>query len=150
MNAKLIFRSSAGVLFFILLFSKPYIARCQTNPNDNAPVKKEVRIEIDSVVDADGNVNAKRTIFIDGQEMPADFVWTEADMPPVANVQKKVIIINTDGDGNLPPLPPLPELNGAGANGQVIIIKEVETTNSKKHRRKHGKQPHIEVIEIVE
>lgn len=150
MNAKMIFRSSAGVLFFILLFSKPYIARCQTDPNDNTPVKKEVRIEIDSVVDADGNVNAKRTVFIDGQEMPADFVWTEADMPPVANVQKKVIIINTDGDGNLPPLPPMPEFDGSGANGQVIIIQKEEIIKTKKHRRKHGKQPQVEVIEIVE
>lgn len=146
MNAKMIFRSSAGVLFFMLLFSKPYIARCQTSNTDNTPVKKEVRIEIDSVVDADGNVNAKQTVFIDGQEMPADFVWTEADMPSMANVQKKVIIINTDEDGNLPPLP---ELNGTETNGQVIIIQKEETIKTKKHRRKHGKQPQVEVIEIV-
>jgi hypothetical protein len=149
MNAKLLFRSSAGMLFFLLLFSKPYIARCQNSTSGNKPVMKEVRIEIDSTIDANGNVNAKKTIFIDGKEMPADFEWVEANMPPVANTQKKVIIINTDGDGNLPPLAPMPELNGADANGLAIIIKEVETTNTKKHLRKHGKQPHIEMIEMV-
>jgi hypothetical protein len=68
MNAKLLFRSLAGMLFLMLLFSKPYIANCQTAPTDNAPVNKEVRIEIDSLVDAYGNVNVERAIFIDGKQ----------------------------------------------------------------------------------
>ncbi len=148
MNTKQILSSSAGLLFFMLLFSKPYIARCQTAPTDNAPVNKEVRIELDSMVDADGNVNVERTIFIDGKQMPADFEWVEADAPVGAVVEKEVIMVKGP-DGALPADMAWIEDDNA-TNGNVFIIKEVENTKvikTKKRRNKHGKQSQIEVIE---
>lgn len=118
MNIKPFLNSSAGMLFFLLLFSKPYVARCQAPPSTNEPVKKVVRIEVDTMIEHTDNLNGKKVIIIEDGELPADFEWTELES--IGN-DGHIVIIDKQIDS-------LVSFNEDDAAGQpkVVIKKEVK------------------------
>ncbi len=78
MYIKRMLASSIGVLFFLLLFSKPYIARCQS-PSTNEPKKQVVRIEVDTVLKGSNNSNDKKVVIIEDGQLPDELEGLELD-----------------------------------------------------------------------
>lgn len=64
MNIKPYLKSSPAMLFFLLLFSKPYVARCQAPPSINEPIKKVVRMEVDTDMEQTDKLNGKKVIIM--------------------------------------------------------------------------------------
>ncbi|CAN5190702.1 hypothetical protein BH09BAC1_BH09BAC1_07790 [soil metagenome] len=120
MNTKLQLNASTGMLFFLLLFSKPYVARCQTTPSNNQPTKQVVRMEVDTVIKGSN---------VQGSNHPNG---------------KKVIIIEEGG------LPSEMELAANDTNGrrQIIIIEKEIVTGKPSKKRRHKCQEPVVIKEV--